>query len=106
MIPGHVRKQAQTVAWRLDWMERTYGVERLLAVHPTTVVPWEWCRFTRQWNNLWTKQLSRHYADCLLMPEYSPDDRLHGHAVLVAKRDVRSGYDFEARAAAQSVDPF
>ena len=101
MIPGHVRKQAQTVAWRLDWLERTYGVERLLAVHPTTVVPWEWPKFTRQWNNLWTKRLSRHYADYLLVPEYSPDGRLHGHAVLVAKRDIRSGYNFGARAAAK-----
>jgi hypothetical protein len=97
VIPAHVRKQAQTVAWRLDWMERTYGVERLLAVHPTTVVPWEWSRFTRQWNNLWTKRLSRHYEDYLLVPEHSPDGRLHGHAVLVARRDIRSGYDFEAR---------
>jgi hypothetical protein len=102
MIPGYVRKQAQTVAWRLDWMERTYGVDRLLAVHPTTVEPWEWPRLTRQWNNLWTKRLSRHYAEYLLVPEYSPDGRLHAHAVLVARRDIRTGYDFEARQKAKS----
>jgi hypothetical protein len=105
VIPGHVRKQAQTVAWRLDWMQRTYGVERLLAVHLTTVEPWEWARLTRQWNNLWTKRLSRHYADYLLVPEYSPDGRLHAHAVLVAKRDIRTGYDFEAREAAKKRGP-
>jgi hypothetical protein len=97
MIPGYVRKQAQTVAWRLDWMERTYGVDRLMAVHPTTVELWEWPRLTRQWNNLWTKRLSRHYADYLLVPEYSPEGRLHAHVVVVARRDIRSGYDFEAR---------
>ncbi len=97
MIPGYVRKQAQTVAWRLDWMERTYGVDRLMAIHPTTVESWEWPRLTRQWNNLWTKRLSKHYADYLLVPEYSPEGRLHAHVVVVAKRDIRSGYDFEAR---------
>ena len=101
MIPAHVRKQAQTVAWRLDWMERTYGVDRLLAVHLTTVEPWEWPRLTRQWNNLWTKVLCKYYEDYLLVPEYSPDGRLHAHAVLVARHNIRSGYDFAAREAAK-----
>ena len=105
MIPGYVRKQAQTVAWRLDWMERTYGIAHLLAVHLTTVEPWEWPRLTRQWNNLWTKVLSRYYEEYLLVPEYSPDGRLHAHAVLVAKRDVRTGYDFEAREVAKKRGP-
>jgi hypothetical protein len=105
VIPGYVRKQAQTVAWRLDWMERTYGIAHLLAVHLTTVNPWEWSRLTRQWNNLWTKVLSQHYEEYLLVPEYSPDGRLHAHAVLVAKSDVRTGYDFEAREAAKKRGP-
>src|ERR1700690_3856946 len=78
-------------------MGRTYGIERLLAVHLTTVVPWEWAKLTRQWNNLWTKYLRRRYEDYLLVPEYSPDGRLHAHAVLVSKRDIRTGYDFAAR---------
>jgi ubiquinone/menaquinone biosynthesis C-methylase UbiE len=86
-------------------MERTYGVERLLAVHPTTVEPWEWQTLTRQWNNLWTKCLSRHYDDYLLVPEYSPDERLHAHVVLVAKRDIRTGYDFAAREVAKKRGP-
>ena len=105
MIPPYVKKQANTVAWRLDWMRRTYGVERLLAVHLTTVDPWDWARWYRQWNNLWKKRLVRHYAEYLLVPEFSPGGLLHAHAVLIAKADVRTGYDFEARERARKRGP-
>ena len=105
MIPSHVRKQANTVAWRLDWMERTYGIERLLAVHPTTVDPWGWDRWYRQWNNLWKNHLARHYVDYLLIPEFSPKGVLHAHAVVVVGEDVRTGYDFDAREMAKKRGP-
>ena len=88
MIPPHVRKQANTVAWRLDWMGRTFGFDRLLVIHLTSAEPWGWDRWYRQWNNLWKKRLSRHYAEYLLVPEFSPKGLLHAHAVVVAKEDV------------------
>jgi len=105
MLSPSARRQAKLVAHRIGWMVRTYGVERLLVVHLTTVEPWEWKRWCRQFNNLWSKKLSRRYLDYILVPELSPSGRLHGHAVFVTKVDIRTGYDWAARKLAKKRGP-
>ncbi len=103
LLTGYQKRMAQVVTWKMELLERKYGVNRLMVIHLTPREAWDHTQWARAFKGLLAHCLSKAYSDYLLVMERgSKGGRLHGHLVVACKEDVRTGYDFAARAKAKT----
>ncbi len=105
-LTPYQKRFAQLVTWKVELLAKKYGVERLLVIHLTPREAWGHDEWARAFKGLLANVMSSAYSDYLLVMERgTKGGRLHGHLVVACKDDVRTGYDFAARAAAKKRGP-
>lgn len=96
-LPARLKKKMFAIRQRIEWMVRTYGVERIgmqtMTVRDNITDRKE---FERRFKSIATNAFPELYLDWLRVFERQQRGAWHAHVVVVTKADIRTGTDVAA----------
>ena len=96
-LPPHLKKKTFAIRLRIEWMVRTYGLERIglqtMTVRDNLTDRKE---FERRFKSIATNVFPELYLDWLRVFERQQRGAWHAHVVVATKDDIRTGTDVVA----------
>ena len=90
------KKSACALAWNVEYLAKTHGIERLgfltLTFPDQVTDPRE---AQRRFNSLATNVLKERYVERIRVFERTKSKRIHYHLLVVMRDDIRTGFDFD-----------